>query len=45
MVVMRISAYAERLLQGLNEIDWTGIFKNHKETGSKIGWSNGFFLM
>ena len=30
---MRISAYAERLLQGLNTIDWTNPLKNRNATG------------
>jgi leucyl-tRNA synthetase len=39
---MRISAYAERLLQGLNDIDWSESIKV-KETGLGISWCDCFF--
>jgi leucyl-tRNA synthetase len=34
---MRISAYAERLLQGLNDIDWSSI-KESQKLDWKISW-------
>jgi hypothetical protein len=33
-------SYAERLLQGLNRIDWTGTLKeSQKKLDWKIGWT------
>jgi leucyl-tRNA synthetase len=37
---MRISAYAERLLQGLNDIDWVSI-KESQRNGLEINWGYG----
>ena len=38
---MRISAYAERLLQGLKTIDWSESYqRNPKKLDWKIGWSD-----
>ncbi|WP_435136633.1 leucine--tRNA ligase [Formosa sp. A9] len=44
---MRISAYAERLLQGLNEIDWTDSLKESQRNwiGKSVGASVTFNVM
>jgi leucyl-tRNA synthetase len=39
---MRISAYAERLLQGLNDIDWSESIKESQRNW-EINWGYGYF--
>jgi leucyl-tRNA synthetase len=38
---MRISAYAERLLQGLNDIDWSESIKESQRNWIGRCWCNG----
>jgi hypothetical protein len=40
---MRISAYAERLLQGLNDIDWMKVSRRVNVIGLEINWGYGWF--
>jgi leucyl-tRNA synthetase len=38
---MRISAYAERLLQGLNDIDWRKVSRRVNVIDWEINWGYG----
>jgi leucyl-tRNA synthetase len=38
----RISAYAERLLQGLNDIDWSESIKESQRNWMRIRWCDCF---